>query len=229
MAVDVADRHPRDKRALILESAVEGQREVSWGEIQDRSRQIAATLQAAGIRKGDRVAVLLPQRADTPAAYLGVLRTGAILVTMSLLWAAEPIRFRLEDSGASVIIAEASAKALFDGYEGTFIDIDSPADRRGPDRVRGRRDPGRRPRPDLLYLGHHRPGQGNRPRPPDAAGPQRVRVLPPDRRRRRLLRRGGLGLVARQAHGPAPAWRHAPGLPACRRLRPRSAAGQHEP
>ena len=127
MAVDVADRHPRDKRALILESAVEGQREVDWGEIQDRSRQIAATLQAAGIRKGDRVAVLLPQRAETPAAYLGVLRTGAILVTMSLLWAAEPIRFRLEDSGASVIIAEESARALFDGYEGTFIDIDSPA------------------------------------------------------------------------------------------------------
>jgi acetyl-CoA synthetase len=127
MAVDVADRHPRGKRALILASAAEGQREVDWGEIQDRSRQIAATLQAAGIRKGDRVAVLLPQRADTPAAYLGVLRTGAILVTMSLLWAAKPIRFRLEDSGASVIIAEESARALFDGYEGTFIDIDSPA------------------------------------------------------------------------------------------------------
>ena len=125
MAVDVADRHPRDKRALILESAVEGQREVSWGEIQDRSRQIAATLQNAGIKKGDRVAVLLPQRSDTPAAYLGVLRTGAILVTMSLLWAAEPIRFRLEDSGASVIIAEESAKHLFGDYEGTFIDIDS--------------------------------------------------------------------------------------------------------
>jgi acetyl-CoA synthetase len=126
MAVDVADRHPRDKRALILESAVEGQREVSWGEIQDRSRQIAATLQKAGIKKGDRVAVLLPQRSDTPAAYLGVLRTGAILVTMSLLWAAEPIRFRLEDSGASVIIAEESARHLFKDFEGTFIDIDGP-------------------------------------------------------------------------------------------------------
>jgi acetyl-CoA synthetase len=127
MAVDVADRHPRNKRALILESAVEGRREINWGEVQDRSRQIAATLRDAGIKKGDRVAVLLPQRADTPAAYLGVLRTGAILVTMSLLWAAEPIRFRLEDSGASVIIAEGSAKGLFDGYEGTFVDIDSPA------------------------------------------------------------------------------------------------------
>ena len=127
MAVDVADRHPRNKRALILETAVEGRREINWGEVQDRSRQIAATLRDAGIKKGDRVAVLLPQRADTPAAYLGVLRTGAILVTMSLLWAAEPVRFRLEDSGASVIIAEGAAKGLFDGYQGTFIDIDSPA------------------------------------------------------------------------------------------------------
>ncbi|MFJ4210471.1 acyl-CoA synthetase [Paenarthrobacter sp. NPDC089675] len=126
MAADVADHHPRDKRALILESAVEGQREVNWGEIQDRSRQIAVALQSAGIKKGDRVAVLLPQRSDTPAAYLGVLRTGAILVTMSLLWAAEPIRFRLEDSSASVIIAEESARYLFEGFEGRFIDIDGP-------------------------------------------------------------------------------------------------------
>ena len=127
MAVDVADRHPRNKRALILDSAVEGRREVEWGEIQDRSRQIAAALQEAGIEKGHRVAVLLPQRSDTPAAYLGVLRTGAILVTMSLLWAAEPIRYRLKDSGVSVVIAEHSAKELFEGYDGTFIDIDSPA------------------------------------------------------------------------------------------------------
>lgn len=127
MAVDVADRHPRNKRALILESAVEGHRQVSWGEIQDRSRQIAATLHDAGIRKGDRVAVLLPQRADTTAAYLGVLRTGAVLVTMSLLWAAEPIRFRLEDSGAAAVISEHAARTLFEGYAGTVIDIDSPA------------------------------------------------------------------------------------------------------
>jgi len=105
MAVDVADRHPRNKRALIVDSAVEGRREVEWGEIQDRSRQISAALQEAGIQKGHRVAVLLPQRTDTPAAYLGVLRTGAILVTMSLLWAPEPIRHRLEDSGVSVVVA----------------------------------------------------------------------------------------------------------------------------
>ncbi|MBO9706297.1 MAG: AMP-dependent synthetase, partial [Arthrobacter sp.] len=64
MAVDVADRHPREKRALLLDSAVEGTREVLWGEIQDRSRQVAVTLAAAGVRPGDRVAVLLPQRAD---------------------------------------------------------------------------------------------------------------------------------------------------------------------
>ena len=127
MAVDVADRHPRNKRALIVDSAVEGRREVEWGEIQDRSRQISAALQEAGIQKGHRVAVLLPQRTDTPAAYLGVLRTGAILVTMSLLWAPEPIRHRLEDSGVSVVIAERSARELFEDYDGTFLDIDSPA------------------------------------------------------------------------------------------------------
>lgn len=132
MAVDVADRHPRDKQALIFESTDQPRRDVYWGEIQDRSRQIAAFLTAAGVGKGDRVAVLLPQHPDTPAAYLGVLRTGAVLVTMSLLWAAEPINFRLEDSGATIVITENSSSHLLPGYGGKVVDIDDPAIARLP-------------------------------------------------------------------------------------------------
>lgn len=133
MAVDVADRHDREKLALIVDSAVEGRREVRWGEIQDRSRQVAAALVGAGVRPGDRVGVLLPQRADTPAVYLGVLRTGAVLVTMSLLWAEEPIRFRLDDSEAVVVITEAASVRLVDGFGGVVLDVDGPEiDREAP-------------------------------------------------------------------------------------------------
>ncbi|MER7409393.1 acyl-CoA synthetase [Streptomyces cacaoi] len=109
MAADVADRHPGDRLALIFEDHTGRHDEVDWQQIQDRSRRIAARLHALGVRKGDRVAVLLPQRPDTPATYLGVLRTGAVLVTMSLLWADEPIRYRLADSGTSVLVTEGSA------------------------------------------------------------------------------------------------------------------------
>lgn len=127
MAADVADRHPREKLALIHEDHTGARREVAWGEIQDRSRQVAAHLHRLGVRPGDRVAVMLPQRADTPAAYLGVLRTGAVLVTVSLLWADGPIAYRLKDAGVSVLLTEASASGRIQDFPGTVVDADDPA------------------------------------------------------------------------------------------------------
>ncbi|KUL42687.1 acyl-CoA synthetase [Streptomyces antimycoticus] len=126
MAADVADRHPGNRLALIFEDHTGHREEVRWQQIQDRSRQIAAHLHALGVRKGDRVSVLLPQRPDTPATYLGVLRTGAVLVTMSLLWADEPIRFRLADSGATVLITETAALDRTGGFDGTVVNVDDP-------------------------------------------------------------------------------------------------------
>lgn len=127
MAVDVADRHPRDRLALIFEDHAGAHEEITWGEIRDRSRQIAARLHQLGVRQGDRVAVMLPQRTDTPATYLGVLRTGAVLVTMSLLWADDQISYRLADSGASVLVTEADAVRRAAGYGGIVLDVDDPA------------------------------------------------------------------------------------------------------
>ncbi|MEU6105255.1 AMP-binding protein, partial [Streptomyces flaveolus] len=127
MAADVADRHPGDRLALVFEDHTGHREEVRWQQIQDRSRQVAAHLHGLGVRKGDRVAVLLPQRPDTPATYLGVLRTGAVLVTMSLLWADEPIRYRLADSGSTVLVTETAALDRTGGFGGTVVNVDDPA------------------------------------------------------------------------------------------------------
>ncbi|MFG3547612.1 acyl-CoA synthetase [Streptomyces sp. NPDC047725] len=126
MAADVADRHPGDRLALVFEDHTGHREEVRWQQIQDRSRQIAAHLHALGVRKGDRVAVLLPQRPDTPATYLGVLRTGAVLVTMSLLWADDPIRYRLADSGTTVLVTETAALDRTGGFDGVVVNVDDP-------------------------------------------------------------------------------------------------------
>ncbi|MFD8275716.1 acyl-CoA synthetase [Streptomyces flaveolus] len=127
MAADVADRHPGGRLALVFEDHTGHREEVRWQQIQDRSRQVAAHLHGLGVRKGDRVAVLLPQRPDTPATYLGVLRTGAVLVTMSLLWADEPIRYRLADSGSTVLVTETAALDRTSGFGGTVVNVDDPA------------------------------------------------------------------------------------------------------
>jgi acetyl-CoA synthetase len=127
MAADVADRHPGDAPALVFEDHTGHSEHVNWQQVQDRSKQIAAHLHRLGVRRGDRVAVLLPQRTDTPATYLGVLRTGAVLVTMSLLWADEPLRYRTEDCGATVLVTETAALERTRYFTGTVVDVDDPA------------------------------------------------------------------------------------------------------
>ncbi|WP_047869147.1 acyl-CoA synthetase [Nocardiopsis sp. RV163] len=115
MAVDVADHHPGDRVALVFEDHTGRRDEVTWDRVRDRAARVAAHLHALGVREGDRVAVLLPQRPDTPATYLGVLRTGAVLVTMSLLWADDPIAYRIADSGSTVLITEDAALERAEG------------------------------------------------------------------------------------------------------------------
>src|SRR5690606_5306701 len=124
MAADVADRHPGDQLALIYEDHTGRHERVWWQQVRDRSRQVASHLAALGVRQGDRVAVLLPQRPDTPATYLGVLRTGAVLVTMSLLWADEPVRYRLADSGTSVLVTETDAlERAREAFDGPIVNV----------------------------------------------------------------------------------------------------------
>jgi acetyl-CoA synthetase len=127
MAVDVADHHAREAIAMIYRDHTGRRDDVTWGQVQDRSRQIASHLVARGVRQGDRVAVLLPVRPDTAAAYLGVLRTGAILVTMSLLWGDEQISYRLDDCGAAAVLCESGALSRIGTFVGHVIDIDDPA------------------------------------------------------------------------------------------------------
>ncbi len=110
IAADVCDRHPRDKLAMIHEDFEGEVRRVSWGELQDDSNRFANVLQASGVQKGDRVAMLLPPTPQTAAAFFGTWKVGAILLSMSVLYGNEGIRHRVEDSQAKVLITnEANA------------------------------------------------------------------------------------------------------------------------
>ena len=94
IAADVCDRHPREKLAMIHEDFRGQIREVSWGELQDDSNRFANVLRAHGVERGDRVAMLLPPTPETAAAFFGMWKAGAILLSMSVLYGDEGIRHR---------------------------------------------------------------------------------------------------------------------------------------
>jgi acetyl-CoA synthetase len=113
IAADVCDRHPRDKLAMIHEDFEGHVRRVSWGELQDDSNRLANVLVAHGVQPGDRVAMLLPATPETAAAFFGTWKTGAILMSMSVLYGDEGIRHRLSDSQPRVLLTnDANAERI---------------------------------------------------------------------------------------------------------------------
>ncbi len=77
---------------------------VSYGELATASTRLAAALAARGIRRGDRVALLLPQCRETAIAHAAVYKLGAIAVPLALLFGPDALAYRLEDSAARGLI-----------------------------------------------------------------------------------------------------------------------------
>jgi len=108
IAVDVCDKHPRDRLAMVWESWRGEERKVTFGELQDLSNRFANVLEAHGVERGDRVATLLPSLPETAAVFLGTYKRGAILLSLSILYGDEGIEHRLSDSGAKVVVTDAA-------------------------------------------------------------------------------------------------------------------------
>ncbi|MBR0557129.1 long-chain fatty acid--CoA ligase [Ciceribacter sp. L1K23] len=78
-------------------------RGMSFGEIEAHSRAIGAWLQAQGLAKGDRVAVMLPNILQNPVIVYGILRAGYTVVNVNPLYTPRELQHQLNDAGAKII------------------------------------------------------------------------------------------------------------------------------
>jgi len=107
---------------------VDGPRRFTYREIGERVYRLASALRRAGVRKGDRVAVLSPNSAEVLEAHFGVPQIGAVLVAINVRLSAQEVSTILRHSGARVLVVDA---ALGDpawgeiGYE-RFLATGSP-------------------------------------------------------------------------------------------------------
>ena len=111
IGADVCDRHAadpalRDQLALDWEDHEGRSVQLTFAQLKERSDRFAQVLAGRGIGRGDRFAVLLPQRPETALAHLAVYKLGAIAVPLTVLFRHDALRFRLADSGAKGIITE---------------------------------------------------------------------------------------------------------------------------
>jgi len=81
-------------------------RKISYQRLVHETDQIAAALQSMGIKKGDRVAVFLPNCPQFIIAYFGILRAGGIVTSTSPIYTAREAAHQWQDAGASVVFAD---------------------------------------------------------------------------------------------------------------------------
>jgi long-chain acyl-CoA synthetase len=95
------------RRAMIFKGG-----RISYGEFNRAVNRLAAGLQKLGVKKGDRVAVHLPNCPQFPIAYYALLRIGAIVVPCNPIYQAHEMVHQLSDSGAKVIVTLSSTYNL---------------------------------------------------------------------------------------------------------------------
>ena len=78
---------------------------LTFAQVDHASALIARSLQAAGLKRGDRVALLLHNNLIYPVALAAILRAGMVGVTMNPLYTARELAYQLADSGSSALVA----------------------------------------------------------------------------------------------------------------------------
>ena len=85
-------------------------------------KAFAGYLQSQGIKKGDRVAIMLPNILQYPVVLFAILRIGAVVVNVNPLYTARELNHQLKDSGAeTIIVMETFAKTMQDAQAGTLV------------------------------------------------------------------------------------------------------------
>src|SRR4051794_22800549 len=107
IAAEVCDSQPGARTAMVFEDFRGNEREVSWAEQRSLANRAANLLASRGVEPGDRVAVCAPASPETAAMFLGTWKVGAILLSLSVLYAGEGIAHRIKDSQPRVIVTDA--------------------------------------------------------------------------------------------------------------------------
>jgi acetyl-CoA synthetase len=81
----------------------------TYAELQADANRLSNVLVRLGVQRGDRVAIVMPQRFETAVSQVAVHQLGAVAVPLSMLFGPDALEYRLNDSEALVAIIDESA------------------------------------------------------------------------------------------------------------------------
>jgi long-chain acyl-CoA synthetase len=97
-------------------------KKMNYQEIRDQVDRFAAALADLGVKKGDKIALLLLNSPQFMIAYFGALKAGATLTTISPVYVGSEIKYQLEDSGARMIVC---MDILYDNVDKSGVKLDA--------------------------------------------------------------------------------------------------------
>jgi acetyl-CoA synthetase len=84
---------------------------LTYAQLQRQANAMSNLLAAHGVKRGDRVAIVMPQRFETAVAYIAVFQLGAVAMPLSMLFGPEALEYRLQNSEAVLAICDESSIA----------------------------------------------------------------------------------------------------------------------
>ena len=91
---------------------------ISYAMLQRDASRLAQVMQRHGVRRGERVAIVLPQRPETAVAHIACHLLGAVAMPLSILFGPEALAYRLQDSEAVLAIVDQAAIAALADVRG---------------------------------------------------------------------------------------------------------------
>ncbi|GAB3455059.1 AMP-binding protein [Massilia terrae] len=124
-ALDFFDTEAKDNHNTALWVVEEdgSEQKISFADMSSRSHQVAEYLHDCGVRRGDRVLLMLPNRVELWEIMLAGIKLGAVLVPTTMLVSTADLQDRIDRGVIRHVIAQASEAAKFEGLQGSFTRI----------------------------------------------------------------------------------------------------------
>src|SRR6185369_281180 len=110
-----------DRTALWIAEADGSERRWSFAELSRRSNQVANWLRGLGVRRGDRLILMLGNQVELWETILAAMKLGAVIIPATTLLGVSDVRDRLDRGGAKHVVT--SVTGVFSSLEGSFTRI----------------------------------------------------------------------------------------------------------
>ena len=124
-ALDFFDQEAKDNHTPALWVVEEdgSEQKISYADMAARSSQVAQYLEDCGVKRGDRVLLMLPNRVELWEIMLAGIKLGAVLVPTTMLVSTADLQDRMERGQVKHVIAQVSEAHKFEGITGNFTRI----------------------------------------------------------------------------------------------------------